>query len=389
MKLIYFHLVVSIFLSCQLARANSYDSKSQNKVKVNESSIGHAEVQRDTSSLRLFLKSIKDNNLTDAIKYQNQIDDTDKLRYSLVDMVLGLVNKQEASFRVSYLRDEIKVMEKAPAAMKRFADPSILTLKGELAKALQELGQCEEAVQLAGEVYKAQVKPHVAYNRIYGELLAKCGKYEKALPLLSSAVAAGLSSDEVNNLLEKSYHALGNKDFNAYLRGLNKKFTDSLKQHFASTMMNNAAPDFFITDLKGRKVTKEDLKGKVLVLDFWATWCGPCKGSFPAMQAAVNKFKDDKDVRFLFIHTFERAANATTAAKKYLDDNNYNFELFMDLKNTSTRKNTAASAFGITGIPTKFIIDKKGNVRFKSVGGGASIDKVVAELSTMIELAKS
>ena len=153
-------------------------------------------------------------------------------------------------------------------------------------------------------------------------------------------------------------------------------------------MISMPAPDFTLTDTEGREVTLSKLRGKVVVLDFWATWCGPCKQSFPAMQKAIDKFRNDPNVEFLFIHTWEREKNATEAAVKHLKDNGYTFHLLMDLKDKEIRSNKVVKSYGVTGIPTKIVIDPQGNIRFKVTGSSSRVEEVVNEISLMIEMAR-
>jgi thiol-disulfide isomerase/thioredoxin len=127
------------------------------------------------------------------------------------------------------------------------------------------------------------------------------------------------------------------------------------------------------------------------VLDFWATWCGPCKRSFPAMKKAIEKFKDTPDVKFLFIHTWERIdANLATAdAKKYVEENQYPFQVLMDLKDPETGTNKVIESYKVSAIPTKFVIDKDGNIRFKFTGAAPGEDAAVEEVAAMIEMART
>lgn len=107
------------------------------------------------------------------------------------------------------------------------------------------------------------------------------------------------------------------------------------------------------------------------------------------MQAAVNKFKDDSSVVFLFIHTWETDADPVKSASDYLRSNKYTFNLLMDLKDPETKTNKAAAGYKLQGIPAKFVIDKNGMIRFRSLGGSSSgNDAFVEEMSGMIDLAK-
>jgi cytochrome c biogenesis protein CcmG/thiol:disulfide interchange protein DsbE len=76
------------------------------------------------------------------------------------------------------------------------------------------------------------------------------------------------------------------------------------------------APDFNLRDLEGNEVSLANHRKKVAVLDFWATWCAPCIKSFPAMQMAVDKYKRDPDVTFLFITTWEQKPNAQQSVQQ-------------------------------------------------------------------------
>lgn len=146
------------------------------------------------------------------------------------------------------------------------------------------------------------------------------------------------------------------------------------------------APDFSLKNMAGETVALSGLKGKIVILDFWANWCSPCKASFPAMQVLVNKYKDDKDVVFLFIDTWENAPaqqNQEITAK-YMADNKFNFNVLFDVKKK------AVADYKIEEIPKKIIIDKNGSLVYTGGPSGLvfTTEHIFDEMCEIIDAAK-
>jgi peroxiredoxin len=173
------------------------------------------------------------------------------------------------------------------------------------------------------------------------------------------------------------------KGVDSYMQRVAESSRLHQRQELSASMLNEPAPNFTLRDLDGKTVSLESLRGKVVVVDFWATWCGPCKSSFPGMQQAVNHHKDQSDVAFVFIDTWESAADKQKNAADFIRSKNYTFQVLMD------NEDKVVSDFGVSGIPTKFILDKKGRICFKSVGYEGSPEGLAEELATMIEVAKT
>ncbi|MEJ5145301.1 TlpA family protein disulfide reductase [Sphingobacterium sp. MYb388] len=223
----------------------------------------------------------------------------------------------------------------------------------------------------------------------YANLLSLNKQYEKSFVIVDSLIRKGKGNEELKNELTISFNQLfPSNDVEHYLQGIQSKLKMQITKDIAKDIIKEKAPDFLITDAKGKSYRLADFKGKYLILDFWATWCGPCKKSFPAMQQAVNKFEKDTDVKFLFIHTWERSKNPIEDAVTYLRENNYTFDLYMDLKDDKTRVNPAISQFGVDGIPAKFVIDPQGFIRYRGAGFDGGDDTLVSELSAIIEYIK-
>lgn len=106
------------------------------------------------------------------------------------------------------------------------------------------------------------------------------------------------------------------------------------------------------------------------------------------MQMAVDKYKDDPKVKFLFINTWEQKEDPQKKIKQFIEKRGYTFQVLMDLRDANSKKNPVVESYGVRGIPAKFIIDGEGKIRYQVMGFTADDQAVVEELSGMIESAK-
>lgn len=116
------------------------------------------------------------------------------------------------------------------------------------------------------------------------------------------------------------------------------------------------APIFELNDIDGNKVSLANLKGKVVLLNFWATWCESCKVVNSSIQNLLNSRKD-KEIIYVSILYKDNLSNA----REYMKKNNFNFPVLIDDKNI-------ALTYGIGGIPETFVINKKGIIKEKVAG---------------------
>jgi len=220
-------------------------------------------------------------------------------------------------------------------------------------------------------------------NNTYALLAEKVLPKKQYVKELEQFIKDGKSTSEIKDVLKRAY-VKGKKTeagFDEYITALQKEATIKMLEELRKSMLNEKAPVFALVDLDGKKIDLGELKGKVVVVDFWATWCGPCKASFPGMQKMVSKYKDDANVKFVFIDTWERGDEKQKNASEFISTNKYTFHVLMD------NDDKVVAEFKVEGIPTKFVIDKKGMIRFKAVGFDGSDDKLMNELTAMIEMA--
>lgn len=251
--------------------------------------------------------------------------------------------------------------------------------------------------------------------RKYFLALSEKGKYDNAeLNEINLQVLEGLHDDkQILPLLEMSarYNALTPRMFDKmkaiYLKGHNddekgyEAYLASLKSDEEKAEMkayvdhnwvNHPMPDFRLETAEGLFLTPEDWKGKIVVVDFWATWCRPCIMAFPGMQLLIDKYANDKDVAIYMVGTMQ-TGDYKSKSVNYVRGEGYRFNLLHDSVNPKSNEQDLVfkqlvPLFGDSSIPRKIVV-KDGRVRYCSGGYSGSPSKLMDELSLAIEILRN
>jgi thiol-disulfide isomerase/thioredoxin len=155
-----------------------------------------------------------------------------------------------------------------------------------------------------------------------------------------------------------------------------KTLEGKAKEKLLKEIIKKPAKDFKVTDFSGKTVSLADYRGKVLILNFWATWCGPCIAEFKELKIAYEKYLNDPKVAFAFVSI----DTETEDIQPFLLKNGYNFPVW--LSNGAIEREYEI----YSGIPRLFLIDVNGNIRFDNTGFGKD-GLYLKKLDWMIESA--
>ncbi len=134
------------------------------------------------------------------------------------------------------------------------------------------------------------------------------------------------------------------------------------------------APDFTVMSRAGEAVKLSDAFGKPLVVNFWATWCGPCKSELPAFEAAYRSYDN---VEFLMVNLTDGQRETTEIVEEFLTENGYTFPVYYD---TLT---SAANAYSVYGVPVTYFIGADGTIQ-NSYMGAMSGEQLTALIEALL-----
>lgn len=138
-----------------------------------------------------------------------------------------------------------------------------------------------------------------------------------------------------------------------------------------------AAPNFTLTSTTGEPFTLADLRGKVVLINFWATWCPPCRAEMPAIDAAYRASKDAGFI-VLAVDQMESADIVNAFRAKY----NLSFPLLLDSDGSINRQ------YLVSALPTSFFVDRKGVIRDMMIGGSMSREFIEGKIKMLLEEAE-
>lgn len=259
----------------------------------------------------------------------------------------------------------------------------------QLVEVYRDQGKDKEALELIERAINLAPAQAARFSVGYFKALEANGRKLEALQQLEILYKEGNFSYKAK--MESLYGDLNgsSKGIEGYFARLEEEVIKSIQADIAKSELFKAAPDFELLNMKGEKVSLVSLRGKVVVLDFWATWCQPCTRSFPGMKAAQEMYANDNEVEFLFINTWERDKDYKEKVPAFIAKNNYPFEVLYDDQKDPETGDILATKFNVSGIPAKFIIDKEGHIRYALTGAKPDVEYIKLEMRELIEAAKN
>ena len=274
---------------------------------------------------------------------------------------------------IGYAKRAMDALEAAAKAMGEGGEERLSTFVGSLLKdwgwMLLRSGNVKEAEPMLLEAAERRKDPEV-YVRL-GTLRKGAGKLSQAKD--DFAMALALSSGEDVAAREAMQEIVtaeggGEADIEAIVSEKRSEIARMKKEAMAehSRVAPAVAPGFELNTLDGGKVALKDLKGSVVVLDFWATWCGPCRRELPVIQKAYESFREAQ-VAVLAVSV----DTDTSLVRPYVKANNLTLPVAFG--------GTAGRDYGASSIPTLVVIDGNGMLRYVHTGYHPDLEEVLPE----------
>lgn len=222
------------------------------------------------------------------------------------------------------------------------------------------------------------------YLNRYGFIYAAAGQSQKALDTLTKAIRDGNSTSRLIATFKEVWQKLkgDSAGLAAYVASLQNEAYQKIYKAEEKEWISNAkkVPDVPLWDNNGKMRKLTELKGKIVVIDFWSTSCKPCVAAFPAFERVVDLYKQEP-FQLYVINT--GGEDPDLVVKPFMEKKGYKLEVLYD------RNEAMFKALNALGTPQKFIIDQEGKLRLTGIGYAGADDKEYYKLKAMIELTKA
>jgi peroxiredoxin len=312
-----------------------------------------------------------------------------ELKENIYDRLLGLALQGEKDAAIVKYGEELIALDPKNPMILATVALSLANQKQELEKALGYVRLADELTRefrtikhvpsgtqnkFEEEFYseKAQADRYKARRarvlHSYGWVLSQMGQHTEAEPKLREALELGRSEKSLSHLADILRRLNRLEEAERFALEAKNEYTASIKRQFK----NEPAKDFELSTIDGRKVKLSDLKGKVVMVNFWATWCKPCIEEMPMFVKAYNKYKNNGfEILAITVDDIEDRPKVVTFANQ----RKINFPVLYD--------ESIAKLYGVSSYPTTFFIGKQGNIRYQNKG--LHIANAERELETVIE----
>ncbi len=249
---------------------------------------------------------------------------------------------------------------------------------GQMVDSLKKLKPADNAKASEKSLYAAH---QVAYWQAAGKLadienrkLDALGSYQTALSFRENTPK---TKDQLRADIDRLWKELGGTEEgrNALLsRNEVKKAAEATEESWDTA--NKPLADFALTDLQGKKWQLADLKGKTTFINFWASWCGPCRQELPYVERLHEQMKDKKDVLILTFNIDDEVG----MVEPFMKENKYTFTVILGPEYASSQE--------VYGIPRNWIVGPGGAIRFDGIGFGGDVEGFLKKAIAAIEKAK-
>jgi thiol-disulfide isomerase/thioredoxin len=305
-------------------------------------------MERDEKRFRKIFELLKNYPENGALEITDQIAFGNRLAWIMSDQMLLL---NEAPDVIEYTIAKFRAEEEG-LKWRNELGAMIFDTQANLFENQNETEKALEAYSLALEYLE---QPETLLRR--GLIYEAQENYEGALEDYIAALQLSPGKAEINTKVVEMYAKLNPEaDSRAFMKELHTSLDERRKEEVLSEMFQIETPEFQLTDFNGRVLNNSTMKGKVVFVDFWATWCNPCRRELPEFQAFYDLYKNDPRVVFVAASTDQEKQKV----QPYIDEMKFTFPVAY-AEDTATK-------FGVEGIPSLFIIGPQGKIRYKIVG---------------------